>query len=65
MSQDRWIVTLGLLYLAGIGQTFPGQGEFPWTGFVMTKIRDHAKEFTSMSEAQKAANGLGGQVFKV
>ena len=31
----------------------------------MTKIREHAKEFTSMSEAQKAANGLGGQVFKV
>ena len=65
MNQDRWIVTIGQLYLAGIGQTFTGQGEFPWTGFVMTKIREHAKEFTSMSEAQKAANGLGGQVFKV
>ena len=65
MSQDRWIVALGQLFLAGIGQTFPGHGELPWTGFVMTKIREHAKEFSSMSEAQKAANGLGGQVFKV
>ena len=63
--RDRWIVSIGMLYLAGIGQTYPGHEEKPVTGFVLTKIREHAKEFTGLTEAQNLANGLGGQVFKV
>ena len=60
---DRWIVKIGAYFLAGIGQTYKGYGSR--VGFVLTKKRDHAYEFSSKEEAQKSARGLGGQVRKV
>ena len=59
---DHWIVCIGDLYLGGIGASFINSA---CTGFVLTKIRDHAQKFNSLDSAQKIAKSLGGQVFKV
>lgn len=60
--RDYWIVRLGELYFSGLGESFFKPG---YTGWVMTKVREHAQQFTSLDAARSAAHALGGAVIKV
>ena len=61
-DRDTWIVRLGDLYFGGLGGSYANPGCIGW---VMTKIRDHAQQFTSLDSARSAAHALGGDVIKV
>lgn len=56
---NRWIVCIGELYFGGLGGSYVNKS---CVGFVMTRLRDHAQEFTSLDSAQAAARAIGGQV---
>lgn len=66
--QSRWVVMVGLLYIAGLGRTYEGyhRGDrIPIVpGFVVTKLANHAMEFTSLREASALANSIGGRVIR-
>lgn len=65
---DRWYVMLGKYYIAGLGQTYPGYGNscIPVTpGLVITEIERRAMMFSSLAEAEKLSNRIGGRVIKV
>lgn len=66
--QNRWVVMIGELYIAGLGRTYEGyhKGDripiIP--GYVITKLQSHAMEFTSRREATMLANSIGGRVIR-
>ena len=60
--RDRWVVCLGELYFGGLGHAYINQA---CVGWVLTKIRDHAQEFTSLDSARQTARAIGGTVYKV
>ena len=59
---NRWIVTVGDLYFGGLGSSF---GNLACVGWVMTKLRRFAYEFTSLESARDAAQAIGGTVTMV
>lgn len=61
---DKWVVLIGNgLYVAGIGNTFEG---YPQTfGYVITKRREVALEFSALRLARRVADSIGGRVMKV
>lgn len=66
--QNRWVVMIGTLYIAGLGRTYEGyhRGDrvpsFP--GYVVTKLANHAMEFTSRREAFCLAESIGGRAIR-
>lgn len=59
---SHWIVTLGDLYFGGLGGSFTNS---TCVGWVLTKLRQHAFEFTSLESARQTAAFIGGTVSKV
>jgi Na+-translocating ferredoxin:NAD+ oxidoreductase RnfD subunit len=55
----KWSVIVGELYFGGIGGSFANHACIGW---VMTRLREHAEELTSMDTALAVANVIGGQV---
>lgn len=66
--QNRWMVMIGNLYIAGLGRTYEGyhKGDrIPMIpGYVVTKLQSHAMEFTSRREAGALATSIGGRVIR-
>lgn len=66
--QSRWVVMIGVLYIAGLGRTYEGyhRGDrIPIVpGYVVTKLESHAMEFTSRREAAALANSIGGRIIR-
>jgi hypothetical protein len=58
----KWIVCIGELYFGGLGTAFANQACIGW---VMTKLRERAEEFTSLETAQSVAKAIGGTVYCV
>ena len=54
--RDYWIVSLGELYVGGLGASFSNSACIGW---VLTKIREHAHFFTSLESARSAARAVG------
>lgn len=62
--RDRWIVVVGKeMYVAGLGRTLAGYRE--GIGTVITHRREMALEYTSLNDARRTADSIGGRVFKV
>ena len=55
----KWIVIVGELYFGGIGGSFANHACIGW---VMTRIREHAEELTSLETALSVAKTIGGEV---
>lgn len=60
--RDYWIVRLGDLYFGGLGAIFSNPA---CTGWVLTRIREHAEHFTDLATARTVARAISGQVCKV
>ena len=60
--RDYWIVRLGDLYFGGLGAIFSNPA---CTGWVLTRIREHAEHFTDLATARAVARAISGQVCKV
>ncbi len=58
----KWIVCIGELYFCGLGTTFVNQACIGW---VLSKLRERAEEFTSLESAQSVAKAIGGTVYCV
>ena len=58
----RWIVCVGDMYFGGLGGSFTNKA---CIGFVMTRLREHAEELTSLDTAQLIAKRIGGTVCPV
>lgn len=58
----HWIVCIGELYFGGLGTAFVNTA---CVGWVMTKIRERAQEFTSLETARSVAAAIGGTVYAV
>lgn len=66
--QNRWVVMIGELYIAGLGRTYEGYHKGDRVpiipGYVITKLQSHAMEFTSRREAAALAKSIGGMVMR-
>ena len=66
--QPRWMGMIGRMYIAGLGRTYEGyrnSQHLPIVpGFVVTKLENHAMEFTSRREAFSLAKSIGGEVIR-
>lgn len=65
----KFIVQIGSHYVAGLGRTYEGYhngAHIPMVpGIVITRLKNHAMEFTSRREAGSVAKSIGGQVCRV
>ena len=58
----RWIVRVGDMYFGGMGGSFTNKACIGW---VMTRLREHAEELTSLDTAKLIAERIGGTVCPV
>jgi hypothetical protein len=68
-DRPRFIVQIGNHFVAGLGRTYEGYhngAHIPMVpGIVITRLENHAMEFTSRREAASVARSIGGQVYRV
>jgi len=64
----KFIVQIGNHYVAGLGRTYEGYhngAHIPMVpGIVITRLENHAMEFTSRREAGAVARSIGGTVIR-